>query len=166
MLLSPYQKLVLLKLLGKKSFILVIVKMGFFSLSRCFFGCLSRAAWSSLLHPFFILPELGTNWPLRTMKGRVWDSDVMFHFQYLRHVQATANWTIWLQETSGERQQMSMKSTFMAVASALEALSADWLSNAQPDLMGAYLRLFFWKCDTRAETSLLINQWHQDPTLR
>ena len=65
------------------------------------------------------------------------------------------------------RQQMSMKSTFMAVASAeLEALSADWLSNAQPDLMGAYLRLFFWKCDTRAETSLLINQWHQDPTLR
>lgn len=62
------------------------------------------------------------------------------------------------------RQQMSMKSTFMETPAS--ALSEDSLSNAQPDLMGAYLRLFFWKCDTRAETSLLINQWHQDPTLR
>ena len=38
LLLSPYQKLVLLKLLGKKSFILVIVKIGFSLCQGAFLG--------------------------------------------------------------------------------------------------------------------------------
>lgn len=129
----------------------------------------SQAAWSSptIFHLAWVRHKLALE---DDEKGERFlspalldpDSDIMFHFQYLRHVPATANWTIWLQETRDEevRQQMSMKWLLSM------PFREDWLFNAQPALMEAYLRLFCWKCDTRDETSLLINQWHQDPTLR